>query len=88
MSLRGAEREEKNMRIGRTIIDIESLSIKDLKTIEHEIHALRRRREQAENFKAQMRDLLEEAKAEGFDFIDKDFGNVIRPEDISLYDNR
>lgn len=76
------------MRIGRTIIDIESLSIEDLRTIEHEIHALRRRREKAENYMGQMRDLIEEAKAEGFDFIDKDFGNVIRPEDVSLYDNQ
>ena len=74
------------MRIGRTIIDIESMSIEDLKTIEHEIHMLRRRREKAESYLARMRDLLSEAKAEGFDFIDKDFGNVIRPEDNSLYD--
>lgn len=76
------------MRIGRTIIDIENMSIEDLKTIEHEIHALRRRREQAESYKSRMYELLEEAKAEGFDFIDKDFGNVIRPEDIALYDNK
>ena len=76
------------MRIGRTIIDIESLSVEDLKAIEHEIHALRRRRERAEQFKARMCDLLNEAQAEGFDFIDKDFGNVIRPEDVSLYDNQ
>ena len=76
------------MRIGRTIIDIESMSIEDLKAIEDEIHALRWHREKAESYKARMHDLLEEAKAEGFDFIDKDFGNVIRPEDISLYDNQ
>lgn len=76
------------MRIGRTIIDIESLSVEDLKAIEHEIHALRRRRERAEQLKARMCDLLNEAQAEGFDFIDKDFGNVIRPEDVSLYDNQ
>lgn len=76
------------MRIGRTIIDIESMSIEDLKTIEHEIHTLRRRRETAESYKARMYSLLEEAKAEGFDFIDKDFGNVIRPADVELYDNK
>lgn len=76
------------MRIGRTIIDIESLSIEDMRTIEHEIHALRRRREKAENLKGQLLDLINEANAAGFDFIDKDFGNVIRPEDISIYDNQ
>ena len=76
-----------SMRIGRTIIDIESLSIEDLRTIECEIHNLRKRREKAEGFKKQMDSLLEEAKTAGFDFIDKDFGNVIRPEDVSIYDN-
>ena len=77
----------RSMRIGRTIIDIESMSIEDLRTIEHEIHALRRRREQAENFRQRMCDLLTEAQEAGFDFIDKDFGHVIRPEDVALYDN-
>ena len=76
------------MRIGRTIIDIESLSIEDMKTIEREIHILRKRREEKESFKNRMQELLEEAQAAGFDFIDKDFGNVIRPVDIEMYDNQ
>ena len=76
------------MRIGRTIIDIESMSIEDLKTIEHEIHTLRRRREQAESFRQKMCNLLTEAQEAGFDFIDKDFGNIWHPEDVSLYDNQ
>lgn len=76
------------MRIGRTIIDIESLSTEDLKTIEHEIHTLRRRREQAESFKLKMKNLLFEAREAGFDFIDKDFGNVITADDIEMYDNQ
>lgn len=76
------------MRIGRTIIDIESLNLEDLKAIEHEIHALRRRREQAENFKTRMNNLLYEAREAGFDFIDKDFGNVITANDIEMYDNQ
>ena len=75
------------MRIGRTIIDIESMSIEDLKTIEREIHVLRKRREEKERFKNRMTELIEEAQASGFDFIDKDFGNVIRPEDLELYEN-
>lgn len=75
------------MRIGRTIIDIESLSIEDMRTIEREIHDLRKRREKAENLKGQLLELIREANAAGFDFIDKDFGNVIRPEDIEIYEN-
>lgn len=76
------------MRIGRTIIDIESLSIEDLHTIEREIRELRRRREKAENYKERIAEVLRDAQADGFDFIDKDYGNVIRPEDITIYDNK
>lgn len=76
------------MRIGRTIIDIESMDIEDLRTIEHEIRALRRRREQAESFKLKMKNLLFEASEAGFDFIDKDFGNIITTDDIEMYDNQ
>ena len=76
------------MRIGRTIIDIESLSIEDLHTIEREIRELRHRREKAENYKERIAEVLRDAQADGFDFIDKDYGNVIRPEDITVYDNK
>ena len=84
----GTEREETGMRIGKTIIDIESMSIEDMRTIEMEIHRLRRRREKAEDFKAKMRNLLTDAREAGFDFIDKDFGNIWTPEDVELYDNQ
>ena len=84
----GAEREERKMRIGKTIIDIESMSIEDLRTLEHEIHILRKRREQAEDFKLKMKNLLLEANEAGFDFIDKDFGCIIRADDLEMYDNQ
>lgn len=76
------------MRIGRTIIDTDNMSIEELHVLEREIRSLRKRREEAESFKARMTSLLEEAREAGFDFIDKDFGNVIRPDDVALYDNQ
>ena len=76
------------MRIGRAIIDTDNMSVEELRILEHEIRALRKRREEAESFKARMTSLLEEAREAGFDFIDKDFGNVIRPVDVDLYDNQ
>lgn len=75
------------MRIGKTIIDIESLSLEDLKVIEHEIHVCKRH-EEKESFKLRMQELLEEAQAAGFDFIDKFYGNVIRPRYIEMHDNQ
>lgn len=73
------------MKFRGTAIDIETLSVEDLKAIEREIHILRKRREDKECFKNRMIELIEEANAAGFDFIDKDFG-VIHSVDIELYD--
>lgn len=76
------------MRIGRTIIDIESLSIEDCTTIIHELRAVRERKRKAEELKRRMNELLDEAKAEGFVFLDKDFGQVWTNSDVELYDER
>ena len=76
------------MRIGRVIIDTDNMCAEELRILEREIRAIRKRREEAESFKARMNSLLEEAREAGFDFIDKDFGNVIRPVDVDLYDNQ
>ena len=75
------------MRIGRTIIDLDSLTTEDLTMVINEARRIRKRKEQLEEYKLRMHTLLTEAKEAGFDFIDKDFGNVVRPEDLELYDN-
>lgn len=76
------------MRIGRTIIDLDSLTTEDLTMVIEEAYRIRKRKQQIEEYKLRMHALLTEAKEAGFDFIDKDFGNVVRPEDLELYDNR
>ena len=76
------------MRIGRTIIDLDSLTTEDLTMVINEARRIRKRKEQIEEYKLRMHVLLTEAREAGLDFIDKDFGNVIRPEDVSLYDNQ
>ena len=73
------------MKFRGTVIDIETLSIEDLKAIEREIHALRKRREEKECFKNRMTALIEEANAAGFEFINKNFGPIYST-DIELYD--
>ena len=84
----GTERKEKNMRIGRTIIDVESLSIEDCTAIIDEVRAIRARKRKAEELTNRMNELLTEAKENGFTFIDKDFGQVWTPQDVALYDER
>lgn len=75
------------MRIGRTIIDLDSMTTEDLTMVINEARRIRKRKEQMEEYKLRMHVLLTEAKEAGFDFIDKDVGNVVRPEDLELYDN-
>ena len=76
------------MRIGRTMIDIESLSIEDCTAIIDEIRKVRARKQKAEELTNRMLELLADAKENGFTFIDKDFGQVWTPQDVSLYDER
>lgn len=84
----GTEREGKKMRIGRTIIDTDNMEIDELNVIINELREIRKRKQEAENMLTRMRNLLFEAKENGFDFVDKDFGNILTPDDFKLYDNR
>lgn len=75
------------MRIGRTIIDTDNMTIDEISTLINELREIRRRKQKAEELVSRMTELLADAKAEGFDFIDKDYGNVITPNDLSLYEH-
>ena len=75
------------LRIGRTIIDTRNWSVEDYDVIIRDLRKERARKGKADELKLRMETLLNEAKENNFDFIDKDFGNVIRPADIELIDN-
>ena len=74
------------MRIGRTIIDTDNMTVEDLGTVINELRKIRSRKLEAETFLNAMTDLLTTAHEAGFDFMDKDFGNLIQPKDIQLLD--
>lgn len=76
------------MRIGRIMIDTDNMSIEDMDTIIKEMRAIRARKLKAEELKTRMIELIEEAKDNGFTFIDKDFGQVLTGNDFELYDER
>jgi len=76
------------MRIGRTIIDTDNISAKDMDVIIKELRAIRARKLKAEELKTQMLELIADAKENGFTFIDKDFGQVWSGNDVELYDER
>lgn len=76
------------MRIGRTIIDTDNMSIEDMDIIIKELRSIRARKIKAAELVSRMNDLIADAKNEGFTFVDKDFGNVLMGTDFMVYDER
>lgn len=84
----GTEREETKMRIGRTIIETDNMTTDELSVIIRELREIRSRKLKAEELIARMKELITDAKENGFTFIDKDFGQVWQNTDFTLYDER
>lgn len=76
------------MRIGRTVIDTDNMSIEELTIIIKELQGTRKRKEQTHALQMRMNDLILEAKEHGFTFIDKAYGFVREVDDFTLYDER
>lgn len=76
-----------SLRMGRVIIDTREWTLEDYEAVISDLRKERARKAKAADLQNRMTALIEEAKENNFDFIDKDFGNVIRPEDLELYDN-
>lgn len=76
------------MRIGRNIIDIETLDVDDLTVVIAEARAIRKRKITAQDLMQRMKALISEAHAEEFDFIDIRGTKVLVAEEIELYDNK
>lgn len=76
------------MRIGRTIINTDDMSISECTDLINALIAIQHRKLQAADLRERMMTLLTEAKENGFSFIDKDFGQVWTPQDVTVYDER
>ena len=76
------------MRIGRFILDTDSMSIDELTTIINKLRQIRSRKEHLAALETEMTNLIAHANELGYDFIDKDFGNVIQTHDLVVVDNR
>lgn len=76
------------MRIGRIIIDTDNMTVEEMDCIINEMSKIRNRKKKAEQYMRELTELLNEAKADGFTFIDKDFGNVLTPADFTIFDEQ
>jgi len=76
------------MRIGKIMIDTDSMSIEELTTLIVEFRKIRARKQMELDLTTKMNDLILEAKEQGFTFIDKACGFVREVDDFTLYDER
>lgn len=76
------------MRIGRINIDTESIPTDELGQIINELTKIRARKLKAEMYRDSMNELIADAKAAGFTFVDKDFGQVLQENDFVMYDEQ
>lgn len=76
-----------SVRIGRTIIVTRDWTTEDYGTVIRALRNERERKTQADELKARMANLLNDAKERHFDFINRDLGNIVTMDDFELYDN-
>lgn len=76
------------MRIGKTLIDTDSMSIEELNMVINELWNIRERKGQARALQVKMNDLILEAKEQGFTFIDNTCGYVREVDDFTMFDER
>jgi len=76
------------MRIGKIMIDTDSMSEEELKIIINELSTIRARKREEATLRTRMNDLILEAKEKGFTFIDNACGFVHEVDDFTLYDER
>ena len=74
------------MRIGRVIIDTDNMTVEELGILIRELKAIKNRKQTAAALLGQLKDIIEHAEAEGFTFLDTDFGTIIRTTDVGIRD--
>ena len=76
------------MRIGRTIIDTDNMSISECTDLINALIAIQRRKLQAEELNNRMNTLLADAKENNFIFINDYTGQVLPQEYIKVIDEQ
>lgn len=76
------------MRIGKTVLDTDNMTAEELTMYINALSRIRTRRTRQETLTQRMNDLILQAKADGFTFIDKDFGFVREVDDFTMLDEK
>lgn len=76
------------MRIGNTLIDTDHMSAKEMSSLIDALTTIRERKERMEALRAKMNRLIEQAKDDGFTFVDNSCGFIREVDDFHMYDER
>lgn len=76
------------MRIGKIMIDTDNMTGDEIGSLISALEAVHARKTREENFRKQMNHLIEQAKKEGFTFIDRECGFVHEVDDFTVFDER
>lgn len=76
------------MRVGKIMIDTDSMSVEELTALIVEFRKIRARKQTELDLKTRMNNLILEAKENGFTFIDNTCGFVREVDDFTMYDER
>ena len=75
------------MRIGRVMLDTANMTSEDITVLIDELRKIRKRKQEAESLKQRLRELLADAEAANFSFVDTGSGMVLDNNTFELYDN-
>lgn len=75
------------VRIGGTMINTDIMSADEMDILADIFSGIAARKRRAEYFTKQLEDLIVEARREGFDFVEKDLGNILTAGDWEVVDN-
>ena len=76
------------VRIGGTMINTDIMKADELETLANIFSDMAARKRRAEYFIKKLKNLIEYAQSEGFDFVEKDLGNILTAGDWEIVDNK
>lgn len=76
------------MKVGKIMIDTDNMSTEEIGSLISALEAVHARKTRVERYRNQMNHVIERAKAEGFTFLDKDYGFVREVNDFVVFDEK
>ena len=76
-----------NVKIGNVTVDLDKMSFGEVNDLVQQLRKVRARKEKSKNIVDNFHAMIENIRAEGFDFMCRDTGEVLDPKYWVLYDS-